>query len=88
MQVFGLTEWHFQDHRGVSTYNEPQMGRKKRTVIFRADGLVLSRSQKSFGIQWTPNGKKITALISPGSTFCADSYFGIRSTPCHVAGYS
>ena len=34
MQIFGLTEWHFQDHRGVSTYNEPQMGKKKKNSDF------------------------------------------------------
>ena len=27
-------------------------------------------------------------LSSPGSTFCADSYFGIRSTPVKDPGHS
>ena len=37
--------------------------------------------------------QKRRVIFSPGSSFCADSYFGIRSTPVilpkvQVAGYS
>ena len=45
------------------------------TVRFRATRVVIKRSRVR--IQAGAAG----GLFSPGSTFCADSYFSIRSTP-------
>ena len=43
----------------------------------KSAGLVIERSRVRI-----PAGAA-GEFSSPGSTFCADSYFGIRSTPCY-----
>ena len=45
------------------------------SVVSRSTGLVIERSRVRI-----PAGTA-GEFSSPGSTFCADSYFGIRSTP-------